>query len=237
MKKIPLILIMVFSLFVYNSCKEETLEVNDNFNYVTFGAASYGTGVDVGGTASVEVEVLSSQAASSDRTFTISVDPTSNAAAGSYTVPPSVIIPSGSQTGTFSVDLSDVDLGIGVNSLIITFADEDGLFVGSPTTINYTQNCNETTLILDLSFDSWPEETTWQVKDALGGVVASGGNYGGMASASEDVVLCIGRDYTFEIADSFGDGGATYSLSLNGNVLVSGGPAYGAGESKAFSTE
>ncbi len=212
---------MALSFIAFNSCSEEDTLSDNIFNYVTFGASSYATGVDVNGTATVEVEVLTSQSSGSARTFSVSVDPTSTAAAGSYTVPSTVTVPAGSQVGILPVELSDVDLGIGINSLIINFMDEEGLFVGDGTTIDYTQNCEEVNLTLDLVFhDAWPQEASWEIQDSLGGVVASAavGTYAGMTSATETVTICGGRDFTFILNDDFSDGGHSYTLTLNGVV-------------------
>ena len=97
--------------------------------------------------------------------------------------------------------------------LFLNFTDVlTGFDNGPSTTIEYIQNCDEVTAILEFTFDPWPQEIGWTITDALGGVVASAaaGTYAGRTgTSSENVVLCSGRDYTFNITDAYGDGGRT----------------------------
>jgi hypothetical protein len=243
MKKISFI-ITILSVFVFNSCKEESLADNV-FNYVTFADTAYSAGVDVGGSTTVDVVVLATRVSGSDRSFNVSVDPSSDAAAGSYDVPNSVTIPGGKQEGKLTISLSDVDLGIGVNNLILNFEEQDGLFLGGSTKVAYTQNCAEVVVTLDIVFDNWGSETGYEVIDALGGVVASkpSGTWSdGQATASEPITLCDGRDYTFTITDGFGDGlsdpdDGSYTLTVKGVVKASGGGNFGSSQSTEFDTK
>jgi len=55
------------------------------------------------------------------------------------------------------------------------------------------------------------------------------------------LILCSGRDYTFTINDSFGDGlsypsNGSYTLTVNGTVKATGGGNYGSTESTDFDT-
>jgi hypothetical protein len=88
---------------------------------------------------------------------------------------------------------------------------------------------------LDLTFDCWANEITWElISDGSGNVVASGGGYPGDSdgqTVSETFCLAAGC-YTFTIFDSFGDGlnGSAYAFcgidgdyaitDQNGNSLV-----------------
>ncbi|WP_248722183.1 hypothetical protein [Seonamhaeicola sp. ML3] len=244
MKKTHILLAMVFSLILGNSCSEENILEDNVFDYITFAQTSYSAVVDLGGDITVDVSVLTSKKSSSDRSIGVSVDGSTSAGAGSYSVPETVIIPAGSQEGTLTVTLSDSNLGIGVNNLVLSFTDEEGAFVGGTTTVAYTQQCNEVTAVLDFVFDGFASETTWEVKDALDNVVVSGGGTysDGQATASEDIVLCAGRDYTLIINDSFGDGlsfptNGTYTLTLNGVVKAQGGGNFGNSDSSEFDTK
>lgn len=239
MKKIKLILLAALAIVAFNSCEDSVEPLGTN--YVTFSESSYSTGVDVGGTATLDVTVFTANVVGSDRSFELVADG-SGAAAGSFTVPTSVTVPGGTNEGTFSVVLSDTNLGIGVNSVVIDFGMQDGLFNGSSTSINYTQNCTEVTATLDIVFDGYGSETGWTITDALGGVVASKNGYAdGQATAQESIILCAGRDYTFTITDSYGDGlsypvNGSYSLSIGGTVKASGGGDFGSSEATAFDT-
>ena len=241
MKKINLILLLFLSmsLFVFNSCDDDESE----FVYVTFAEPEYSKGVDVGGTESFNITVYTGANVGSDTSFNIAIDPSSDAAAGSYEIPTSVTVPSGSNEGTFTVNLSDVNLGIGINNLVLNFDALRNYFDGGSTTISYVQNCTEVTATLDFNFDFYSEETTWEVRDALDGVVASKGGYvNGQWTASETITLCSGRDYTLIVYDAFSDGMndgtnlGDYTLTINGVVKVTGGGNFGASESNSFDT-
>lgn len=90
--------------------------------------------------------------------------------------------------------------------------------------------CINTTLTL--KFDNYPEETSWNIKNAGGTTVASGGTYGSQADGSTLVINnCLPAGcYTFTILDSYGDGiccsygNGNYSLTntATGAVLASG---------------
>jgi hypothetical protein len=244
MKKIKLILLTVFTVFAFTSCEEE-MPAGQNANYITFGKTTYSTGVDVGGTKTVDIPVYTANLVGSERSFDVTVLPTSTAAAGSYTVPTSVSIPAGSNEGTLTVVLTDTNLGIGVNALRLSFAAEEGLSRGANTTLSYIQNCTEVTATLNITFDAWGSETGWRITDSLGGVVASKaeGTYANrQATATETIKLCAGRDYTFTITDKFGDGlsdptNGSYSLTIGGVTKASGGGNFGASQSRAFDTK
>jgi len=242
MKKLPILILFVASLFVFNGCDEETPSTSD-LNYVTFGGDMFSAGVDVGGSTTVDIPVYTTEIAGSAKTFNLTVDG-SDAATGSYNVPASVVIEAGTNKGTLSVTLSDVDLGIGVNIITIDFEEVDGLINGGSTAIEYTQNCTEVTATLDISFDYYSSETGWYIVDSLGGVVLSN-QYGsdGIWTTSENLSLCSGRDYTLVFTDAYGDGMddgtnlGSYTLTIGGAVKVTGGGGFGASESNAFDTK
>ncbi len=91
--------------------------------------------------------------------------------------------------------------------------------------------CNGTEVTLSITLDNYPEETSWQVTNDAGSVVASGGTYGSSPDGStitEAICLTDGC-YTFTISDSYGDGiccsygNGSYTLNNGGTVLASGG--------------
>lgn len=226
MKKTINIFLILFSFIFFQNCDED--QFSPALNHVTFGDSSYSTGVDVGGTTNFDVKVYTSKIMGTDRTFNVVADG-SDAAAGSYQVPSTVIVPSGSNEGTLTVALSDVDLGIGVNKLVINFENVlEGHGSGSSTTINYIQNCEEVSGTLELGWDQWGSEVSWEILDALGGAVASGGGYPNAGAVNSDTIaitLCAGRSYTLVTTDAYGDGwGApgNYTLTIGGVVKVQG---------------
>lgn len=243
MKNVKLLFLAIAASFSLTSCEDEVEPLNTN--YITFSKPSYSTGIEVGSTVTYDLTIYTANITNSDRTFTVSVDmDATNADAASYAVPNSVIIPANQNEGTLSVQLSDVNLGIGVNKLVLNFGTESGLSNGGSTTINYIQNCTEVSGTLDIVFDGYGNETSWEILDSLGGVVASAdlGTYSeGQASASIPVTLCAGRSFTFVINDDYGDGlsypaNGTYTLTIGGVVKASGGGDFGSSESTDFDT-
>ncbi|WP_339884689.1 hypothetical protein [Polaribacter vadi] len=238
-------LILALTVLIYTGCEDE-VPTPQSTNYIAFGDSSYSTGIDIGGATSVAVPVFTANVSGSDRSFDVSVDPASNAAAGSYTVPSSIVIPANSNTANLTVALTDTNLGIGVNNLTLNFVAAESLSTGASTTISYIQNCTEVTLTLDIEFDLYAEETGWAITDALGGVVASKAAESyvrGNAPVTETIVLCAGREYTLTFTDVYSDGMddgtnlGSYTLSLDGETKVTGGGAFGASEATAFDTK
>ncbi|MCB0598048.1 MAG: zinc metalloprotease, partial [Phaeodactylibacter sp.] len=103
--------------------------------------------------------------------------------------------------------------------------------------------CYANALTLTITLDNFPEETSWEIRDASNTVVASGGTYGSEPDGStivENINLADG-DYTFTIFDTFGDGiccaqgNGSYTLSDGANTIASGG-TFGSSESTPFCT-
>jgi hypothetical protein len=243
MKNLKLYALFIIALASFSSC-EDNAEALDT-NYVTFAETEYAAGVDVGGSNTVAIKVFTANLQNSDRSFEVSIDTTSTAAMGSYTVPATIVVPGGQNEGILTVTLTDTDLGIGVNSLVLNFAAKEGLSNGGQTTVNYIQNCSEVTATLQINFDGYASETSWEITDSLGGVLASvaAGTYSdGLASVTETVTLCAGRDFSLTIGDSYGDGLTypslgSYSVTVNSVEVVSEDGAYGTGETTTFDTK
>ncbi len=97
------------------------------------------------------------------------------------------------------------------------------------------ETTNEVTV--EIQLDNWPEETTWDIRNENGSVVASGGPYAGQ---EEETVTSVENlsdlgCYTFNMYDAYGDGlngstwGNQYSdgsytvTGSDGTVIASGG--------------
>ncbi len=88
-------------------------------------------------------------------------------------------------------------------------------------------------LTLTITFDNYPEETSWTLKNSGGSTVASGGTYSSQTDGSTLVISIndVPDDcYDFTISDTYGDGiccsygSGSYSLAVTGgSVLASGG--------------
>ncbi|WP_353777308.1 M43 family zinc metalloprotease [Winogradskyella sp. 3972H.M.0a.05] len=91
--------------------------------------------------------------------------------------------------------------------------------------------CTDNEVNLSITFDDYPEETSWTITNDSGQTVASGGTYGSepdRSTLTEDLCLPDGC-YTFTINDSYGDGiccsygNGSYSLTGPSGSLASGG--------------
>ncbi len=108
---------------------------------------------------------------------------------------------------------------------------------------NSNQNCAEPNLSLSITFDNFPEETAWTIKNSNGSTVASNSysasNPDGSTINETINDLNSGDNYTFTITDSYGDGiccsegNGSYELSSSNGVIISGGD-FGSSETIDF---
>lgn len=112
----------------------------------------------------------------------------------------------------------------------------DGIQNGTETGIDCGGSCpacgcSDNALSLSITFDNYPEETSWTLRNASNTTVASGGTYGSQGDGSTLVIpLCIADGcYTFTITDAYGDGmccsygNGSYTLTGPSGTLASGG--------------
>jgi len=91
--------------------------------------------------------------------------------------------------------------------------------------------CTTNALTLSITFDNYPEETSWTLLTSGGASVASGGTYGSQPDGSTlTIPLCVPNGcYTFTMNDAFGDGmccsygSGSYTLTGPSGTLASGG--------------
>ena len=116
---------------------------------------------------------------------------------------------------------------------------EEGIDCGGPNCAPCP--CTGTEITVTITFDNYPEETSWTITNAGGSVVASGGTYGGQPDGSTlTITECLADGcYDFTINDSYGDGicctygSGSYTVSGDGNTLASGG-TFGSSETTNF---
>ena len=104
-------------------------------------------------------------------------------------------------------------------------------------------NSGSNGVTLTIVFDNYPEETSWDIRDGGGTVVASGGTYESQPDGSTLAIpVCLADAcFDFTIYDSYGDGiccgfgNGSYSLTedASGTVLASGG-SFGSSETTNF---
>ena len=139
------------------------------------------------------------------------------------------------QNATTNVTLPSVSFGSGNHTFDASTsspngqADENAANDGASS--SFSSGSNNVTL--SITFDNYPEETSWDIKDSGGGTVALGGTYGSQADGSTLVIpLCLADAcFDFTIYDAYGDGiccgygNGSYTLTedASGTVLANGG--------------
>lgn len=93
-------------------------------------------------------------------------------------------------------------------------------------------DCTSGDIDLEITFDDWPNETSWELRDQGGNLVDSSPDYSGqqVGSTIQDQFSGLADGtYTFTIIDSFGDGiccgqgQGSFTVSKNGIEIFSGG--------------
>lgn len=105
-------------------------------------------------------------------------------------------------------------------------------------------DCTENPLMLSIVLDNYGSETTWQLQNETGSVLASGGPYSnGNAGQTITKELCVPDGcYKFVINDAYGDGiccgygNGSYKLTDAGGAVLASGSNFGASESTDFCT-
>lgn len=122
-----------------------------------------------------------------------------------------------------------------------TSAQSKSLSVTTPKKDDGGGDCKDMNVVFELTTDKYGNETTWEIKNASGKVVASGNRYG--ENKTYKINKCLPNDcYTFTIKDSYGDGicckygNGSYKLTVNG-VVKSSGSNFGSSASAEFCAE
>ncbi len=233
MKKISILLLLAVSMFAFTSCSEN--ESTEDINYIGFESATFDFGVTQDGETSLDVKAFTTQTSSSDRTFTVNiVEASSTADPASYTVPASITVPANTNVGMMNITIADLNIGDAGETLVLEFAPVSGLYTGEQIVLNIARICPFNDLTLDITFDPWPEEVTWELLDGSGATVATGGPYAGASGDFSQSFCLADGTYTFNIYDAYGDGGGPVSLSSNGTSIYASSGGYGAGDSVTF---
>ncbi|WP_300441092.1 hypothetical protein [Christiangramia sp.] len=212
------IIVAIFTLAVVTGCDfdEETFEPNyASLQYAPNGA---NVGVELGGSTSYDVNVYTANVVNTDRTLTINVGSSSTLSPSAYTVPATVTVPAGSNEATFTVEVSDIDLGLTGKTLILSLEQEADISVGDPLRLNVATVCPGKEFVIDFVLDAYPGETGYTLVNAAGQTVVS---VDGNPAPSRSLCLPSGT-YTFTLTDSYGDGifDGGVTLSYAGNVLA-----------------
>jgi hypothetical protein len=177
-----------------------------------------------------EVLVSSTTVSNVDRVVPVVVSPFTTATTNMYSIDMSTaVIPAGQTTaklkinsGSFAALPSDGS----ARQLVLVFGPN---FYALPNRTNHVvsiqRGCANTKVNLNILFDAYASEISWELKNASNTTVASSSPYAdGLGSFTTQFCLVPGN-YTFIMYDSWGDGIApgSYNLKLtNGTTLVSG---------------
>ncbi len=94
------------------------------------------------------------------------------------------------------------------------------------------------TLTMVLNSDGYGNETRWRLKDGAGNILYTGGPYGNNQTYTEIFNLDTAGCYSFMMIDTYGDGGATVTLTdTNGIVVYQTDGNYGTMEESPFSSD
>ena len=225
-------------LLISFSCEDDN-GIGESVNYVTFESNEVGFQVDANGTSSKDIIVYTGNKTGSSRTFNVLVNDASTLSA-SYSVPSTVTVPANSNEGVLTVSVTDDDtLTFAAQTLIVEFLQGDGISVGEPVTLNVAELCPGSLVRFNLTLDTWPDETTWEIYDLSGTptVIYSGGPYvnpdDDFAELSFEYCMLPG-DYGVVVYDSYGDGGPTFSVTTAAGALVDDTTLAGAQASATF---
>ena len=98
--------------------------------------------VEQGASVSFDVNVYTSQASGSDRTFNLAVDQSATTTdAENYSVPATITVPANSKEGTMTVTVTDNGLGVEAEMLVLKISNSDGLILGNDVNITIQKFC------------------------------------------------------------------------------------------------
>lgn len=238
---------LLLTAFLVVSCEEDAPLVAADM--VTFEAGSPVEFIEIEGSRTAEVNVYTGNVTGADRTFEIMVNQTATTLDPSaYEVPSSVTVPAGTNVGVLLYRIIDSNIPLAGGTLVLEFGDTGSAVTteGTPSTstisisVQYEVCPPLNSATLNIVFDAYPGETTWELATG-GAVVASGGPYSG-TDLVEDWCLESG-DYEFTIFDAFGDGiccaygNGEYSITVNGEVVVDGDGAFGSSATSSFTIQ
>jgi len=238
MKFINKYLVLLVAIVAF-SCEQD--EILAPTNYVTFQDTARSVDLDVDASVTDSFNVFTGGKTGSDRTFDLVVDESSTIPAGNLTAPSQVVIPANENQATieYTVNYSDA-IDITGGSVVFRLVGSTDNILGT-STLNVTVGITcDLPVSIEINFDDYAGETSWEIVDGNGTVFYSGDDYAG-GTFTRDVCLPMGT-YDFIIYDAFGDGiccsygNGSYSVSYDGQVLGSGGD-FGASETTTIVIE
>lgn len=141
MRKTIYICLFLLSSFAITSCEDEIAETKD-INYISFEGKATSVVVEKNSTANLDIKVFTTKISGKDREFNINVISSSSTAdPASYNVPQKVTVPANSNMASFTVGISDVNIGNNGVKLVLGFEPKEGLFTGDNITVSIKKLC------------------------------------------------------------------------------------------------
>lgn len=116
------------------------------------------------------------------------------------------------------LEFSDFEI-MDENTVSVTVENDDNNDNNTKTTTFSPINSN-LHLNLTIQTDDWGDECSWNIKNSAGEIVEEGGNYGYNQTYQIPIELTENDCYTFNLMDSYGDGGCQISLVDDGGTVV-----------------
>ncbi len=213
---------MAFMLLV--GCSENEGGTED-LNYVGFESTSASVFLKAGGSNSLEVAVYATTSSNSD--VSVVLDESSTLDSSYFTYSTQLVSSDGDGNAyKIVVDFANYDIdNIDGKSVILRLDNGNG-YSSDPLVVTTAPDCPT----LGVTLDAYPEETYWFIVDAAGTVVAAGGvdlgltalngEYVGLGSATASLCQLTSGDYTMAIRDTYGDGGASYVMTVDAGTEV-----------------
>jgi len=243
--KINKLIILTFLSLLMISCEDETDIYNKKDPQLS--VVSFIKRIDVfsviTGNNIYKLKVGTTKIFETDQTFEVVLNSETTGNVSQYSMEStSITIPAGKLSGFTNIDFNfDVLIPGAAEILVFDLIVPDGIGQNvslQKTTVKYSRPCNFNLLTLDITFDDYSEETSWDVKDSNDTIVYSNNYVAGIGQTSELVCLPSGN-YIFTIYDVYDDGicctygDGSYTLYDNSNTYASG-DAFGQFESTSF---
>lgn len=140
---------------------------------------------------------------------------------------------------TQEIQLPAINYGILATNNVNVYLPSDSNIANNTISTSFNKSAETTnSLTLSIQTDIYGSECTWNIRNSSGTIVQSGGPYANSTTYNIPVSLSTSDCYTFNLLDSYGDGGGPVTLTdSNGTVVYSTNGAYGSGASRNFAIQ
>lgn len=120
-----------------------------------------------------------------------------------------------------TIELPEVSYSVqDENTLTVNISDDENNDNNSMSTTFDKAVQTTTTLHLTIHTDQYGSETRWNIKNSDGTTIQQQLSHGNNQTYETDIELPVADCYTFNLIDTYGDGGATVTLKDNNDVVV-----------------